>query len=271
MFADDVKVVGGVEGEAVQEDLDRIFQWSVDWELPLNVDKCMRVVTGDGEAPPRWIGNAGNKREIEKKTEVRDLGVQMGEGFDPRPQCTLAASKARSALHQLRRAIASRDPEVLLPLYKAYVRPHLEYAVQVWSPYLKREIKLLEKVQRQFTRLFPPLKELHYEERLKQLKLFSLERRRKRGDLIEVFRQLKGLSQIEGTGLFQRSNNSHLRGHSLKLEKPRARTRQRAQYFSHRVIEGWNKLPEAVVESTTVRDFKQKLDGVWERIFPNLV
>ena len=271
MFADDVKVVGGVEGEEVQEDLDEIFQWSVDWELPLNVDKCMRLVTGDGEAPPRWMGTVGNRKEIERRTEVKDLGVQMGKGFDPRPQCTSAANKARSALHQLRRAISSRDPEVLLPLYKAYVRPHLEYAVQVWNPYLRREITLLEKVQRQFTRMFPTLRELQYEERLRRLKLFSLERRRKRGDLIEVFRQLKGFSQIEGTGLFQRNNNPNLRGHSLKLAKPRAKTRRRAQYFSHRIIEGWNKLPEEVVLSNTVGEFKQKLDGVWERIFPNLI
>ena len=82
---------------------------------------------------------------------------------------------------------------------------------------------------------------------------------------------MKGLSQIEGNGLLRRSTNENLRGHSLKLAKPRARTRLRAQNFSHRVINSWNELPEEVVSSNTVGEFKRKLDGVWERIFPDLV
>ena len=271
MFADDVKVVGKVHGGDIQGDLDKVYQWSKEWALPLNVDKCMRLVAEEGTEHRRWLGEGVNRTELERKTEVRDLGVIMREDFKPEGQCVAAANKARSALHQLRRAVTSRDPEVLLPLYKVYVRPHLEYAVQAWRPSLRREVKLLERVQRQFTRMFQRLRELPYEERLRRLQLFSLERRRQRGDLIEAFRQVKGLSQIEGGGLLQRSTNPNLRGHSLKLSKPRARTRLRAQFFSHRVINGWNKLPEEVVTSTTVGAFKRKLDEVWEHIFPDLV
>ena len=181
MFADDVKVVGRADTNTIQEDLDEITRWSNEWALPLNVDKCMVLTTGGEGGNQRWLGTGEDRQEVALKGEVRDLGVAMDRSFQPRPQCIAAANKARGALHQLRRAVTSRDPEVLLPLYKAYVRPHLEYAVQVWNPSLRRDINLLEKVQRQFTRMIPRLRELPYEERLRSLDLFSLERRRKRG------------------------------------------------------------------------------------------
>ena len=269
LFADDVKIVGTPTTNALQEDLGRITQWTKEWDLPLNVAKCQRLVQEEVTTRARWIGQGEKSVEIQRVTQVRDLGTKITADFKQGQQCKEAANKARSALYQLRRAVSSRKPKVLLPLYKAFVRPHMEYAVQAWSPWLKRDIRVLEGVQRSFTRLFPHLRQLSYPSRLEQLKLFSLARRRLRGDLIEVFKQLKGFSDTEGTQLFQLSENTETRGHSLKLAKPRARTRGRLEFFSHRAVNQWNRLPEDVVMSQTVTEFKRKLDDCWNAIFPN--
>lgn len=271
MFADDVKVVGNPTSEMIQEDLDTIHKWTVEWDMPLNLRKCVRLIASHIEAPLRHMGTEEDRVALTNVEVAKDLGIQVTADFKPGKQCAAAANKARWALHQLRRTVASRIPEVLLPLYKAYVRPHLEYAVQAWNPIMQRDIKLLQRIQRSFTRMIPSIRSLPYEDRLRQLNLFSLVRRRQRGDLIEVFKILKGFSDIDGVRLFQPPASANLRGHALKLAKPRARTRTRASFFSHRVIDGWNRLPAEVVESLTVKEFKRKLDECWDRIFPDMV
>ena len=267
MFADDIKIVGPLTGGVMQSNLDVIKNWADTWELPLNAGKCQRLVSEGAVVPcPLYLGNMQDG-EVKQVNELKDLGITVNSSFTFSRQCAVAAQRANWALYQLRRSFASRDPEVLVPLYQMYVRPHLEYCVQAWSPVLVRDEGVIEKVQHRFTRLFPSLRNLEYDQRLQRLNLFSLVRRRKRGDLIEVFKSLKGLDN--GTEhLFTRNENSSLRGHCLKLEKPRARTRLRASFFSHRVINPWNKLPNVVVESESLRFFKKNLDACWAETFP---
>ena len=268
MFADDVKVVGEPGTQDIQGDLDTIVRWTKEWDLPLNLAKCTRLVCARESGGERRLGDQEGA-EIARVEKVKDLGICVTQDLKPRKQCEAAAKRARWALYELRRAVKSRSPMVLLPLYKAYVRPHLEYAVQAWSPSRVGDTKLLERVQRCFTRMFPRMRGLEYGERLNQLNLFSLVRRRKRGDLIETFKQMKGFSD-PGKALFKRAETVDLRGHMLKLAKPRARTRIRAEFYSHRVVNDWNKLPEEVVEAATVAQFKRRLDDCWETIFPEV-
>ena len=104
-------------------------------------------------------------------------------------------------------------------LFKALVRPHLEYAQPVWSPCLKKHINLIEKVQRRSTKLIPGFKDLYYEERLRKLKLPTLRFRRLRGDMIEVYKILSGVYDKRVTSeLLNFMDHSRTRGHSLKLE-----------------------------------------------------
>ena len=79
------------------------------------------------------------------------------------------------------RNITYKDKSLIVPLYKAIVRPHLEYCIQAWSPYLRKDIYMLEKIQRRATKLIPGLRDLSYEERLKECGLTTLETRRLRG------------------------------------------------------------------------------------------
>lgn len=270
MFADDLKIVGRPTDESVQRDLDRLFAWSIAWQLPLNIAKCQHLTKEQQGSHSRMLGPAEGQTALPVTAVARDLGVAISNTFKPTAQSAAANQKANRALHQLRRAVSSREPEVVVPLYKVFVRPHLEYCVQAWSPYLKKDINRIERTQRRFTRWFVYLRGIPYEERLKRLNLFSMKRRRMRGDLIEAFRLLKGFSMPGEQPLLHLKVSRDLRGNGMKLRKEHVSSSQRANFFSVRVVNHWNKLPRDIVSANTIPEFKRKLDGAWEEIFAGM-
>ena len=154
------------------------------------------------------------------------------------------------------------DKNSYIRLYKAMVRCQLEYGNTVWYPYLRKDIESIEAVQKRFTRFIPGLKHLSYQNRLKNLKLPSLAHRRRRGDMIQCFKIIKGLDDIPCDKFFTFAE-SRTRGHCYKLIKPRCETSFRLRCFSHRVITDWNKLPYDVVIAQTLNSFKNRLDKFW--------
>ena len=164
-------------------------------------------------------------------------------------QCRIAASKANQVLGMIRRNITYKDKSLIVPLYKAIVRPHLEYCIQAWSPYLRKDIDMLEKIQRRATKLIPGLRDLRYEERLKECGLTTLETRRLRGDQIEV-------SNI----FFEIKESKITRGHNYTLVKKQSRLDVRKYSFSQRTINVWNKLSTDCVHASSVNMFKNKID-----------
>jgi ribonucleases P/MRP protein subunit RPP40 len=133
--------------------------------------------------------------------------------------------------------------------------------VQAWSPFLVQDIKCLEQVQRRATKMVKGLEHVGYGQRLKIIGLQYLEDRRLRGDIIETYKIVRGKEKVNASQFFMFNEVKHdLRGHKFKLYVDRSRLEISRNFFSQRVVQHWNRLPESVVEAETVNDFKRKLD-----------
>ena len=128
--------------------------------------------------------------------EQRDLGITITRGLKWQKQTEKSCKTANRVLIFIARNFNYKSTELMLPLCKSLVRPHLECAVQFWSPHLHRDIDKMEKVQRKATKMIPEFRNHSYQQRLKDLKLISLVQRRLRGQLIEMFKYLNADSTM---------------------------------------------------------------------------
>ena len=150
----------------------------------------------------------------------------------------IAASKGNKFFLLIRKNITYKEKRLIIRLYKAIVRPHLEYCIQA----RKKDIDTLERIQRRATKIIPELRDLSYEERLNECGLTTLETRRLRGDQIEVFKILNGYENIDRNIFFSLKKDKRTRGHEVTLVKDQCRLDIRKYSFSQRTINEWNKL-----------------------------
>ncbi|KAK4827464.1 LOW QUALITY PROTEIN: hypothetical protein QYF61_018257, partial [Mycteria americana] len=247
-FADDTKL-GGVadrsEGHAaIRRDLDRLEKWAVRNLVKFKKVKC-KVLHLGRISPIPWYLLGGN--HLESKFAEKALGVLVDTEFKMCLQCALVAKKTDGILGCFRRSVASRSREVVEDPLALLSRG------EAWTYW---------KVQQRSTNMIKALEHDSCEERLRELGLFSLEKRRLRGDLIDVYKYLKGGCKEDGARLFSvvLSDRTRGSGHTLKRRKLCLNIRKR--FFTVRVTERWHRLPREAVESPSLEIFKSRLDMV---------
>ena len=214
----------------------------------------------------------GAPQPLKTTTCEKDLGVHISSNLKSEKHVNSAVSKANSILGQLKNTFASRDAGIWKKLYTSFIRPHLEYCVPVWSPFLKGDISALEKVQRRVTKVPIETRRLDYETRLTRFGLTSLETRRIRGDLIQFFKIANKIDTVEldlKTSARERTKATYIREIVKNCD-------ERHNFFSNRVVNAWNDLPPSVtnikrvsnmhlqtkqINAKMVNDFKKELDN----------
>ena len=269
LFADDSKIftrivtsrkkskwVGFDGHSALQRDLTRVQEWARKWKMEFNIGKCKIMHIGS-KNPKSVYGMNGT--ELETTRAERDLGVTIDDKLDLGKHIKSIVAKANRILRLIRISFACLDKPMFLNLYLVLVRPHLEYCVQVWSPYKQKYIKLIERVQRRATKLVPELRELEYPERLRRLGLTTLEERRVRGDMIQTYKFISGKEDIDQAVFFKMAA-PRPGANNKKIFRQRTRLNVRKNFYSQRSGPGWNKLGNNVIEVQRTGTFKKNYD-----------
>ena len=169
----------------LQNSLNGLSSWTVDWGVNFNCIKC--GVMHLGKNNPKYSYTL-NGTVLNETTSEKDLGVFIDPLLNFEDHINITVKKARKMSGLVTRTITYKSKEIMLPLFKSLIRPILEYGNAIWSPFLKKKIDFVESVQRSFTKCIIGLNKLEYNQRLKVLGLPSLEFRRLRGDLIETYK-----------------------------------------------------------------------------------
>ena len=178
-------------------------------------------------------------------------------------QCVLTAQKANRILGCIKSSVTSRSREVILPLYSALVRPHLEYCMQLWGPQYKRDIELLERVQRRATKTVRGLEHLSYEDRLREFGVVQPGKEKAPGRSNCSLPVPEGAHRKAGEGLFIRECSDRTRGNGFKLKESRFRLDVRKKSFTVRVVRHWHRLPREAVDAPSLKCSRPGWMGVW--------
>jgi hypothetical protein len=259
MYADDMKIYNdSLNYQMLSNDISNISKWASDWQLPLNIGKCTVLHIGDkNPCHGYYLGGV----ELLKSSSCLDLGVLVTSNLSWSEHTSYVVKRANKIVYLLSKTFTKTTLAVTAKLIKSYVRPVLEFGHGVWAPNLKRDIDLLESVQRRATRIPFGRNRPEYSERISIMNLPLLSDRRKRGDVILVHQALTGDKNSSIKHLFPLNDGGRTRGHDLKLAKDNFRTSARQNFITNRVFDVWNSLPVEVVTSKTPLGFKSRYDS----------
>ena len=286
MYADDSKLFNCIYEtseesiQSIQNDINTLSLWADTMQMSFNVDKCHAlhlgsrnenhiyslpkmsdVIKGEG-----YISYTYTFHSLKNVEEEKDLGVVMDHNLNFKSHISQKISKANSMIYIIKNCFKFLDADMFKTLYKSLIRPHLEYASSIWCPIAKGEILRLEGVQRRATKLVPGISQLPYIERLKHLKLPTLEYRRIRQDLLFLYNYVHQNVVLDTNTHCSRCNTQHMlspittgtRGHPYRYAIQR-HPNIRNRFYTTRTLPLWNKLDEKTVMAQTLNSFKSRL------------
>ena len=254
LFADDVTIFQPITDFSedplnLQNDLDAITKFAENWQLSLSIEKCVSISYARNPVSNQYSING---QSLESVGCIKDLGFNIDHSVKFSQHCQKISNSARSKCCLIRRTFLTKSENFLTQMFNVFVRPYLEYGSCIWSPHLLENIDIIESVQRRYTKRYPGMWDVSYLERLKILGLDSLEIRRIRNDLYECFKILKNFSPLNKSEFFE-PPRLHSR---LHLAKTRSKCNERYHFFSNRVVDIFNSLPDVVVQATSLNQFK---------------
>ena len=265
LFADDCKffrqIFTSEDTTTMQDDLNTLYEWSKLWLLKFHPGKCVTLRLSLHKQDDKHTYYLG-ENELENVEEAKDLGIIVDSKLKFQKHISAKVNKANQSWGTIKRTFKHMDAYIFKKLFCAQVRSHLEYAIQFWAPYLRKDINKIESVQRRATKYIPGYHNLTYSDRLKKLDLPTLAYRRLRGSMIEVYKSFHIYD--EDVTLKFPTKQTTTRGHNYKIVgKTSRRTHPRHHSFHQRIVNPWNSLPATVVNSPTLNTFKNRLDNHW--------
>lgn len=262
LFADDAKCFSIIKSvsdcDAFQMSLDSISVWSNNWQLTLAADKCQIISFSLNTVPLFDYTYQINSIPLLRVKEALDLGVIFSHDLSFSSHIKVMCNKARKKASIILNCFKSKDKDILFRAFVAFVRPIVDYCSNLWSPYRKSEIDLIESIQKRFTKRLFGMGGLPYSDRLKVLGTVSLERRRLVDDLCmyyKIFTELTDLLVDEFFILKQGVTRNN--GASIYLKPFRFNSER--YHFKSRGVNPWNSLPANVVQAGSLIAFKKCL------------
>ena len=269
IFADDTKLYLGHSRFNFDDSLDE-FQVSIDalvntslsWGLEMNTDKCVVMRLGCKSSSIPFSGMSPyhiNGCPINFVYSHSDLGVTVDRNLKFHSHIIKRAAMANGITTNLLTCTLNRNSEFLMNIYLSHIRPLMEYGSALWNVGYLGDLRMMERVQRRWTREVEGFQNLSYRERLEKLDLFSFQGRLLRSDLIMVYKILHSLCAINANDIFILNDSVTTRGHPYKLFKPRSHSDCRKRFFSVRVVNAWNSLSHDTVTAASLNSFKARL------------
>ena len=272
LYADDSKLLANVETDEdrlrLQEDLNRIVDWTNTWLMKLNYSKCKIMHIGKRNPKSTYSmsdSSDGRSYQLSATDTEKDLGVTVSSDMKWHKQVVAVSNKGNSVLGWMKGAFMSRDAQLWKKLYITYIRPQLEFAAPVWNPFLSGDIKTLERVQRRATKVAHELRGLSYPERLDCLGLTSLQLRRERGDCLQNFKIINGLEEVKLTAYRSSTSSRTSRRGKSRMKRELVRNCEpRHHFLTNRVVNRWNNLPAKAITASSVNVFKAEFDAAYK-------
>ena len=201
-----------------------------------------------------------------KESPSKDLGVTFDQQLSFGTNASKVVAAANSTLGLINRNFRPIETKPFMNLYKTLVRPKVEYCMTVAQPVAvyKKDKEKIERVQHRATKLVLGMENKAYSQRLEELKLLSLEYIRKTADVMQTYKIMNNIDRIDEKKFFKPCKEVRTRGHPMRVQKTQCKSLVRRNTFSQRVVNDWNALPDAVVTSDSINQFKGRLGRWWK-------